>query len=103
RVEKTSAPVNDQATQCSVALYLPTQSNIFCQRSKVSEDSRRDQMLFVFALVAGTTAFNILHLADFHLDVDYSVFGDNENMCHNTTNATEDRLGPFGDYMCDSP
>nr|CDJ82799.1 Acid sphingomyelinase phosphodiesterase 3b [Haemonchus contortus] len=62
-----------------------------------------DRILLLFALLAGATALKILHLADFHLDVDYSVTGDNQHMCHNTTNITKSRLGPFGDYMCDAP
>ncbi|XGW04734.1 hypothetical protein V3C99_015701, partial [Haemonchus contortus] len=62
-----------------------------------------DRILLIFALLAGATALKILHLADFHLDVDYSVTGDNQHMCHNTTNITKSRLGPFGDYMCDAP
>nr|CDJ86142.1 Metallophosphoesterase domain containing protein [Haemonchus contortus] len=62
-----------------------------------------DRILLMFALLAGATALKILHLADFHLDVDYSVTGDNQHMCHNTTNITKSRLGPFGDYMCDAP
>ncbi|KAK6053617.1 hypothetical protein COOONC_08879 [Cooperia oncophora] len=56
-------------------------------------------MLFVLALVAGAAALNVLHLADFHLDVDYSVTGDNQHMCHDTGNVTKSRLGPFGDYI----
>ncbi|KAK5975750.1 Metallophos domain-containing protein [Trichostrongylus colubriformis] len=60
-------------------------------------------MLFLFTLVVSASALNVLHLADFHLDVDYSITGDNQHMCHNSTNVTKSRLGPFGDYMCDSP
>lgn len=60
-------------------------------------------MLTVLCLVLSSSALQILHLADFHLDVDYSVDGDNQHMCHNTTKPSQSRLGPFGDYMCDSP
>ncbi|CAJ0590385.1 unnamed protein product [Cylicocyclus nassatus] len=58
--------------------------------------------IFLLILLPTTcSALKILQVTDFHLDVDYSVKGDNQKMCHgNSSNAT---LGTFGDYMCDAP
>ncbi|CAI4223429.1 unnamed protein product [Auanema sp. JU1783] len=52
----------------------------------------------------GDTFKTILHLADFHMDVDYSVNGEKSQMCHNVGNQSKtNKLGSYGDYMCDSP
>ncbi|WKY13211.1 hypothetical protein Q1695_004204 [Nippostrongylus brasiliensis] len=60
-------------------------------------------MLLIFTLAVTGNGLKILHLADFHLDVDYSVDGDKSKMCHTTNSVPKSRLGPFGDYMCDAP
>ncbi|KHJ95510.1 hypothetical protein OESDEN_04543 [Oesophagostomum dentatum] len=59
-------------------------------------------MLLLLAIVAGAKALQILQLADFHLDVDYSISGDNQKMCHGT-GSSGSKLGIYGDYMCDAP
>ncbi|KAK6753524.1 hypothetical protein RB195_012862 [Necator americanus] len=43
------------------------------------------------------------HLQDFHLDVDYSINGDNKKMCHYEGSTGDGKLGEYGDYMCDAP
>ncbi|CAB3396898.1 unnamed protein product [Caenorhabditis bovis] len=57
----------------------------------------------IVLLIASTAPYQVLHLADFHLDVNYSIYGDNQKMCHDDGSKTNKTLGQFGDYMCDSP
>lgn len=47
-----------------------------------------------------------MQISDFHMDVDYSVNGDRDRLCHASRmkNVIRNRtLGTFGDYKCDSP
>ncbi|VDM77319.1 unnamed protein product [Strongylus vulgaris] len=59
-------------------------------------------MILLFAILLCVDALHILQLADFHLDVDYSINGDNLKMCHGN-DTTGAKLGSYGDYMCDAP
>ncbi|MFH4973541.1 hypothetical protein AB6A40_000250 [Gnathostoma spinigerum] len=61
---------------------------------------------FIFAaflaLVEGK--LKILQFTDFHLDVDYSeAKGSRSSKCHASNGTKSDKLGPYGDYICDSP
>lgn len=60
-------------------------------------------MILLLSLLLGVNGIKILQLADFHLDVDYSITGDNKQMCHNASASTGGKLGKYGDYMCDAP
>uniref|UniRef100_A0A1I7X837 Metallophos domain-containing protein n=1 Tax=Heterorhabditis bacteriophora TaxID=37862 RepID=A0A1I7X837_HETBA len=64
-------------------------------------------MIFRVLLISAGFVFvyslTVLHLSDFHLDVNYSIYGDNQKMCHKMNGTAEALLGSFGDYMCDSP
>ncbi|PIC27211.1 hypothetical protein B9Z55_019537 [Caenorhabditis nigoni] len=59
--------------------------------------------LLLLALPSAISAYQVLHLADFHLDIEYSINGDNTKMCHDDGQKRNQTLGPFGDYMCDAP
>ncbi|EFP11024.1 hypothetical protein CRE_30703 [Caenorhabditis remanei] len=59
--------------------------------------------LLFLALPHKSAAYQVLHLADFHLDIEYSINGDNQKMCHDDGQKRNKTLGPFGDYMCDAP
>lgn len=61
------------------------------------------RMLLQLCFLPLVTGMRVLHLADFHLDVDYSTTGDNSQMCHNAAGGRQMNLGLYGDYMCDSP
>ncbi|RCN40064.1 hypothetical protein ANCCAN_14009 [Ancylostoma caninum] len=72
--------------------------------TKVEQNTRQDgSMILLLSLLLGVDAIKILQLADFHLDVDYSVTGDNKHMCHNASSGAAGKLGKYGDYMCDAP
>ncbi|CAI5450623.1 unnamed protein product [Caenorhabditis angaria] len=58
----------------------------------------------VLMLLSKTSAnYQVLHLADFHLDLQYSKTGNNQKMCHDDGVKRNSTLGDFGDYMCDAP
>lgn len=44
----------------------------------------------------------ILQITDVHLDIQYNTKGDRKQMCHLNPDVV-DKLGQFGDYMCDAP
>ncbi|EYC21794.1 hypothetical protein Y032_0018g3534 [Ancylostoma ceylanicum] len=82
--------------------------NILIRSWNVDESMKKKpekdgSMLLLFALLLGVDAIKILQLADFHLDVDYSVTGDAKQMCHNVSSGAPGKLGKYGDYMCDAP
>ncbi|CAI2354465.1 unnamed protein product [Caenorhabditis sp. 36 PRJEB53466] len=60
-------------------------------------------LLLLASIPLFTSGYQVLHLADFHLDIDYSVHGNNQKMCHEDGEQRNETLGEYGDYMCDAP
>ncbi|CAD6195385.1 unnamed protein product [Caenorhabditis auriculariae] len=74
-----------------------------CNPQRIGFQTRRMALRLLILAVAAVDAYTVLHLADFHLDVDYSTKGDASKMCHVGNQTAKATLGSFGDYMCDSP
>jgi hypothetical protein len=63
-------------------------------------------VVFIAQLCIIRSEFTIMQISDFHLDTKYSREGDPRKLCHLSNRLTDipsNKLGVYGDYMCDSP
>lgn len=75
----------------------------FYQLQSLMWPNLRMYLLFLATIPSCSFGYQVLHLADFHLDVDYSIHGNKEKMCHDDGQQRNETLGQYGDYLCDAP